>query len=107
MPQKQMTFGQLARFMREEAGLTIAEVADLVGVSTATIVYFEKDSRDLSEKTLRKLFIHLNRAVDERRRRIEEFCGSLSNAIEKGQLDTSIISVSAKSLKDALIGSAA
>jgi len=87
--------------MREESGLTIADVASRVGVSKATIVYFEKDTRELSDATTRKLFGVLLKAQDQRRKRIQQFCEAMQQSWDK----ISGTSVSVEIIKDALIGS--
>lgn len=112
MPGK-MTLGQIARFLREESGLTIAHVARGAGVSTATIVYFEKDTRELSDATTRKLFQFLLKAQEARRKRIEHFCGAMKEAMAAGKIagvaegQITGTSVSAEAIEEALVGTAA
>ena len=60
-----MTFGEAARKCRQEAGLSIAQLAKFSGISYAMICYIEEDKRNPSVVTAEALADTLGVSLDE------------------------------------------
>lgn len=50
-----MTIGEKIKLLRKRAGLTQAELAEELAVTTRAIIYFEKNQRHPSEEVIRRL----------------------------------------------------